>query len=627
MWPVTFKVKSLFLLFAYWVALNYLVLHADINFFTVDTIEAVDTLEFSSAPTSSLAEANASRWQTVSLPDFWRNHDSPNDQLWYRKQFEINDLDDQVWSVYLQSISQNAVVYINDVWVGQGGRFDDPVSRNHNRPLLFSFSSELLQPGLNQITVRVKVSSYLDGLLGPFYLGRQADLIEAYQFKKLIRVTLVEWMTAAMYALTLVVIAFWLARPQDSIYGFFALELFLWATHNLNLIVSEIPISTRYWEAMVFCTLGWMVIAMIFFNHRLVNHGNAGIEKFLKMFALVGFGLFLLPTVEDVLLIGYWVWDLFIAIFGIYAVIHLLRVYWLRGDSDVFLMLLVGLPILVFGFHDILLINQFIDRQEGLIMQYSVVPAVLLFSWFLVRRFVESINQAENLAANLERRVAENKQELETQYSALQIMQKQQVLSEERERIMRDMHDGIGGQLLSVINHLHGKTGDGFKQIREKIQHSLTDLRLVIDSLDPLHNELPVLLGMMRARLQDQLDAAEIKLEWAVTELPEFSDMTPGRSLHLMRILQESITNVIKHSFSDRIRVATGVIEGEITHIFIDVIDYGRGIERDCESTSTGRGIENMKYRAQQIGSELTIDTCADGCRVRLLLPCPALLN
>jgi len=623
MWPVTFKVKSLFLLFAYWVVLNYLVLHADISFFTVDTIKAIDALEFSAAPTASLAEANASQWQAVSLPDFWRNHDSPNDQLWYRKQFQINNLDDQVWSVYLPSVSQNAMVYINGAWIGQGGKFDDPVSRHHNRPLLFSFSSELLQPGMNQVAVRVKVSSYRDGLLGPFYLGRQADVIDAYRFKKLIRVTLVEWMTAAMYALTLIILIFWLARPQDSIYGIFALELFLWATHNLNLFVSEIPIPTRYWEAIMMSTLGWTVIAMIFFNHRYVGCKNVAVERFLKLFALLGFGLFLLPTVDDVLLIGYRVWDVFLIIFGSYAVIHLLRIYWLRGDSDAYLMLLVGLPILVFGLHDILVVNHFIDRQQGLIIQYSVVPAVLLFSWFLVRRFVDSINQAENLAANLEQRVAENKQELKAQYSALQTMQKQQVLSEERERIMRDMHDGIGGQLLSVINHLHGQTGDVYREIREKIQHSLTDLRFVIDSLDPLHNELPVLLGMMRASLQDQLDVAEIELEWAVTELPEISDMTPSRSLHLMRILQESITNVIKHSFSDRIRVATGVIEAEIKHVFIDVIDYGRGMERDCEPTSTGRGIDNMKYRAEQIGAELTIDNFAHGCRVRLLLPCP----
>ena len=292
-------------------------------------------------------------------------------------------------------------------------------------------------------------------------------------------------------------------------------------------------------------------------------------------------------------------------------------------------MMLVGIPILVFGFHDILLINNFIDRRDGMTMQYSVIPSVLLFSWFLIRRFVQSINKAEHLTATLEQRVEEKQQALQEQYDQLNVLEKQRVLAEERERIMRDMHDGIGGQLVSVVTLLRDYNEPVFVKVREKISHSLVDLRFVIDSLDPLLNDLPTLLGMMRMRLLDQLDAAKIDLEWAVTELPEINNLSPRSSLHIMRIVQEAITNSIKHSNATKMTLATGVVkvdhekQNKRWQIYIDIIDYGKGVDMtSVTGECQGRGIANMRYRAQQLGATLKINSSVDGTCVRLLLNC-----
>ena len=617
MWPTNNKVKPLLLLVIYWMALNYLVLHADISFFNIDKTEAIETVAFNQ---SSQIPASNADWQPVKLPDYWRSQHENARNIWYRAYQPIDQPGEQLWSIYLPAVTHNAAVYINGTWVGQGGAFGDQVSRHHNEPLLFSFSADQLVKGINRIDIRVEASSYLQGMLGAFYLAPQDILKPAYQFKYFVRITVAQWMTAAVYGLALMVFAFWLARPQDSIYGLFALELFFWSTHNLNLFVTEIPVPAILWEAMTMSTWGWTVVVMIFFNHRYVKDGNNTVEKFLKVFAVMGLGLFLLPSIEDILIIGYGIWDVFLVVFGSYALIHLLRVYLKRGESDVYWMMVVGLPILVFGLHDIMVLNQLIDQQQGLIVQYSVMPAVILFSWFLVRRFVESINRAESLAANLEIRVEQKTEELKTQYGALQVLQKQQVLSEERERIMRDMHDGIGGQLLSVLAYLHDYSGDAFDHIRRKVQGSVTDLRFVIDSLDPLHNELPVLLGMLRSHLQDQLDSAGIELEWAVEELPELPELTPGHSLHLMRIVQEAITNAIKHSNSKKMRIAAAVSDNN-ADIVIDVIDFAGGSRKPIEtSRNGGQGIDNMKHRAEQIGGELSVDINEQGCRVRLRL-------
>jgi signal transduction histidine kinase len=347
-------------------------------------------------------------------------------------------------------VTHNAAVFVNGIWIGQGGRFEEPVSRHHNNPLMFEFSSELLHhepSGLveNRIDIRVMASHARQGLMDQFYLAPATELRAAYEWKRFWRVDFIQWITMAMYFMGGIVLCFWLARPQDKIYGLFALQLFIWATHNLNLFVFDIPSSAHFWEAMTMSTLGWTVVAMILFNHRYVGGGNVRVEKLVLIFGICGLGIFLLPEVGDVLRIGYGVWDSFLIIFGSYAILHLLKVFWRLQDIDVYLMLLVGVPILVFGLHDILTVNYLRDRRDGLTIQYSVIPAIMLFSFFLVRRFVQSINQAEELSATLEQRVIEKQREVESQFEKLKSMEQERVLSKERERIMRDMHDGIGG--------------------------------------------------------------------------------------------------------------------------------------------------------------------------------------
>lgn len=615
------NIRALGLLLLYAIVIIVLVF-SGIRYFSPPSVSPINNVEFNADDASSLESLAHSGWKPISLPDGWyKNHQqSEAEQRWYRAEINVDNVNNEPWAVYLPSVTHNAAVYINGVWIGQGGSFNTPVSRHQNEPLFFDFSPKLLQLGQNQIAVRVKAEFWEQGLLDQFYIAPMGQLESSYFWKYFVRVDLVRWVTISMFIMSLIVFSFWIARPQDAVYGIFSLALIFWASHNLNLLISNIPISARSWEAMNMSTLGWTIVAMILFIHRYVGYKNDRFEKVLLVFATLGLAIFFLPDVASVLHIGYKIWDVFILIFGCYAVLFLIKVYLQKADQDVYLMLFAGVPILVFGLHDILVINHQIDQREGMIMHYGLIMAVLLFSWFLIKRFVQAINNAEDLAATLEQRVQTKQQALQLQYEQVQALEKQQLLSGERERIMRDIHDGIGGQLIAIIGLLQEKKGTVFVKVREKVQNSLTDLRFVIDSLDPVLSDLPTLLGMMRLRLVDQLEAANIDLEWAVTDLPIIDNISPSRSLHIMRVVQEAITNSIKHSGSNKMKLATGVLD-EKRQIFIDIIDYGHGFDLDQSMSDTSsRGINNMHYRAKQLGADLNISSSKKGTRVRLLL-------
>lgn len=614
----TRKISALLFIFFFSLMFSVLVLHCPFNIFPTPSVTAISTTKIIAKDSLTPPTIENKNWKTQILPDDWRQSEKKQTMYWYKSHVNITSPAKGEWAIYLPMVAHNARVFINDVWIGQGGKFNNTVARNHNQPLLFEFSASLLNNGINTIDIGILSTSPQQGFLDNFYMAPTEQLYLSWKWKTFIRVDIIRWVTWFMFFTIPVLLLFWLARPQDTIYGIFSLEIFFWAAHNLNLFITNIPIPTLYWEAMTMATLGWSVTAMVFFNHRYTGNINRSVELLLVFTSVLGIGFFFFPNIEFIHHIGYKFLDSFLVLVGAYALYHLVISYWKQANLDIFLMMLVGSMTLTLGLHDILLVNNLRDRREGLLIQYAVFPTLSLFYWFLLKRFISSINKAEELAETLEKRVLDREKQLKVQYEQLKILAQQKLITDERERIMQDVHDGIGGQMIALISELQNYSGDIFRNLEKKAKNSLIDLRLVIDSLDPTLEDIPTLLGMMRFRLSDQLTAANIDLDWQITELPTPQAMTPKNCLHIMRIIQEAITNAIKHSGTQTITVATGIIDND-NKIYIDIIDYGKNpIDKN---QSTGRGLENLKHRTKQIaGADIDIHLSNQGSRLRLML-------
>ena len=93
------------------------------------------------------------------------------------------------------------------------------------------------------------------------------------------------------------------------------------------------------------------------------------------------------------------------------------------------------------------------------------------------------------------------------------------------------------------------------RPIEQAARDALNDLRLVIYSLDLGEDELPLALANFRERLIPQLHRLGVELDWSMADLPEVSGVTPGNALAVLRIVQEAITNALKHGPARRIAV------------------------------------------------------------------------
>ena len=222
-----------------------------------------------------------------------------------------------------------------------------------------------------------------------------------------------------------------------------------------------------------------------------------------------------------------------------------------------------------------------------------------------------AVKHNEILAATL----AEREAELAVAFEKEKDLARERTLIDERQRLMRDMHDGVGGQLVSLIAQVRAPNVEPM-DISRSLNAVLEDLRLIVDSLDTAGDSLGFALGAFRNRLGPKLKAAGITLAWEVDPDAANVPLGPETVLQILRILQEACSNAIQHSGADTITV--GLERSSAGDITLDVRDNGSGVNPEAPR---GKGISTMQHRATRIQGDVTLlpgDT--SGTTVRLTL-------
>jgi signal transduction histidine kinase len=186
------------------------------------------------------------------------------------------------------------------------------------------------------------------------------------------------------------------------------------------------------------------------------------------------------------------------------------------------------------------------------------------------------------------------------------------------------MHDGVGGQLAALVMTLR-RDGSATPELANRVEASLNDLRLIIDSLDDVvAADLRTALALFRERTGAWMRANGLACDFDV-DLPDIGGYGPRETLQVLRILQEACGNVVKHAAATSVRITARWID-DATDVArplrLTVSDNGRGF--DPASGQRGRGMHNMRRRAEELGGRFTIDADANGTHVAIALPRPS---
>jgi signal transduction histidine kinase len=540
--------------------------------------------------------------------------------VWYQIEIDTQQAPRDLWAAYFPSTYGTYAVFVNGALVGASSRMTPPFAY-FRTPLYFEFSSSMLQPGTNRIEVHL-VSVRYASFMNPFYVGPAKSIEPVYAYANFLQVTLVHAVIVALLVMFLLQVGLIWVRPGETGYGWFSGATICWAAYNYVLIEPHILIPPAgLWFSLPPVLLGWFSISSALFINRMpgCEGPQRRTEKGLLAFGVIGtLTIFAqrLGSHQESWVQAY-VWFPGVMLTNAYIAWRLLRAVRRNPVFEVKLWLLAAVLTLVVGVYDYLGDYGLVWGGSVHYLSYTVSLVLIVFGLTLLSRVSRALTEAEILNRELEDRVAAKGRELEHNYARLQSLERERAISAERERMTTDMHDGIGGQLVHALAVIEGNAA--FQPLEPILRGALDDLRLIIDSSDPVEGNLLAVLSNFRARNERRVQQGGLRFMWQVTDLPSLPDFGPHKILQVLRVLQEALTNVLKHANATEVtvRTATGNDAAGRAAILVDVIDNGRGYTPGKES---GRGLGNMRRRARELGGSIEFSSSAAGSRVRLIL-------
>jgi len=597
----------------------------------VDAAAASQTIaqaEFCQPPGVADALPDAScGWHTVALAKLWQvpPHLRFSD-AWYKLRFRLAAVPRQSLAMYVVAFNRTGRLFVNGRLLREVGAMREPLPLNWNRSQYAVIPAQMLHAGDNEIEIQQRAYWWEQGWLAPVRLGSEEALRPVWQSRVFWQNDSVRLLGACTGAIGVFMLGVWLGRRRDSMYFWFGCVSLLWSAFSVDYYAALPPLPPRLWEQWVESAPVLRGVLMFMFVLRYCGLRRPVLETVSWAWFLVGaaaiFGDFMPTDLIDL-------WYLAVLLASAYFFYIQVRVGLRRSTLEGVLLAIAGIVQMVLSGYDLWLFSEKTWTDRVYLAHFSAPLYLFVVGTILVSRFTDSLNAYENLAAVLEQRISDKAAELERNYEQLMEARRNEALALERTRIMSEMHDGIGSQLtlaLSLVRRLdreaHPEQAGEDGRVATVLRESIEDLQLIIDSLEPVENDLLTVLGTLRYRLQDRLGKGGIELQWNVVDLPPLPMLTPHSVLSILRIVQEAFANCLKHSGASRIAVATG-LRGEpgvdeMAHILI--VDNGCGIDA---RRGAGRGLENMRRRAAALGGQLKI--ASQPGRTEVLLEFPTL--
>jgi len=258
------------------------------------------------------------------------------------------------------------------------------------------------------------------------------------------------------------------------------------------------------------------------------------------------------------------------------------------------------------------------------------------------RRWVEShaVPIADEAGANCVLAVIRDLTERKQAEKALRRLSSRllQLQDEERRRIARELHDAIGQNLAALVMNLtsarksadkrNPKGRQALSESLEVAERCLTEMRTLSYLLHPPLLDEDGLASALAWYVKGFAERSRIKIDLKVS--PNFGRLPQEVETTLFRVVQESLTNVHRHSKSPTASIR---LSRRATGVKLEITDKGQGMPAKAlhsgnqKSGQLGVGIMGMSERARQFGGRLEIDSSRRGTTVRVVIPNPEVVK
>lgn len=584
---------------------------------------AAASIEFGSTDISDSQTSVPPRsgWSHFTLPAMRRPEDVLRGHsfhiMWARFRFVEHALPIAPLGVINMGIRDSFAAFLNGHQLGQSDLDGENRDLTWNRPHWLQLPTQLLRPGMNELSYRIASPAAHPLAIKRVQLGPLKIMRAAYNRLYYLDVVAPQIVNGVLAILSVGTLLCWCVRPRQKVFGWLALVGILWWFYNLQSYISAVPINVElFWmmtnDAVFALMAGVYGFAATFLempNRRQMIYvvalccAGAALTRHL----LLAFGLSDLP--------GYLVG---LPIEGVITYV-LAKACWRNPKIENIFMLVAVTISTMFGVNDLGLFKHLWHGTTFHLMPYGSLLVFSAFGLALARQVLSALLAVEQVNSTLKQRVASATTELALSENARRQLEVAGAIRVERERLMREIHDGIGSSLITALavaerQHQPASAIATFKR-------SIADLRIAVDSLEPIEGDVVMLLASLRYRMERELRDAGLTFAWNVMPAPPLEWLDAVGALHILRILQEAIGNVLTHGQAKFVRVDCQVLlsEGK-AGVHVAIRDDGCGF--DTAVPVHGRGLANMHARAEALHAKLSIvSRRGEGTELVLWLP------
>lgn len=519
--------------------------------------------------------------------------------------------------------ADNLEVYVNRTFIAGTGRMTLPdVTYNALLRQTYHVPASALEAGDNEFVILMvrEASPYFDyyqPIIGEYRGMKEAQsyrmfFLGGYKYLSLGIISLV-----AVFA---AIVALRAQNKREAVWFFCVASS--WTLLSLYYVVVDPPLSGNTRLAFYFCAslavpVSWFGLVNAWDDHRWRYAGIIAVAGFIAVGAAMTGSLYWLPSgpgfdragmLHDYAVLAI---SLVTVLRIIWGIKHLDNSRHWEGAVIILLVTLIALNALTE------LTSAITSGYLSHTQPFLIVGLAMAF----LARNVRLFRSSEQINRTLSTQLAARTSELEEAHSRERALVKHQAHAEERQRIMRDMHDGLGSQLISML--MAARRGKAAPQDMEQgLQQVVDEMRLMIDSMDSVGESLDSALATFKRRLRSRLKQAGFSSEWHREQGLVLPQMGPRAVLQVFRIMQEAVTNALKHSGGDTITVSV-IPSPEAEFVArIVVADNGKGITSSAPN-SKSRGLRNMETRAASMGARFKLQSDLSGAQAVLDLKSP----
>jgi len=536
---------------------------------------------------------------------------------WLLLPFELSSQPDSAWTLRIVH-RRNLLVYLDGQLLAHSTAPDDidqrsPALRLGSRTLSVNVPPGWLRPGRHELQLRLGAAE--SPTVGSVHLGPMADVSRLDSSRDMMAALRSATALGAL-VVGLFLVGVWLAHREALAYALAGAHLLLLALLLTPYLLQHQPLPSPWWRMLLDVADVWAKALLLATVVRLAQPHDGWGMRVAWAYAVVG-------TLVDGAAAAldqpwndfgnpwpWWALGSRLAVMGLATVLALRALARQPRFDRLATASLVAFSLCIWAYVSFfsLVAPRWFSVVD--INVYAHAAWVLWMGSLLYGHFVLTARRERVLRQESAQALSERTRELQASFAALQASEHQRMATTERERLLQEMHDGLGSQLMTA--KMNAQTGQlSGAEMASAIDSCIQEMRLTVDTLSVADGDLGLLLASVRHRAEPGLRAAGLTLAWQVAEAPCLPALEGSGGRELVRIVQESLNNVLHHAQATRVTLRSeATADGR--HIVVSLIDNGRGLP-DGQPPGGGRGTRNMQQRAQRLGARVSWHSPAGG--------------